>query len=308
MSTELSTRNAAGTTALDISPSASQSPAAALSPRTYSEIYELSAAMHKSQMFGVTSPEQAMVVLMTGLELGFSPAQSFRSIHVINKKPTLSADMMVAVCKSRPHICKYFRLVDSTDERATYETHRVGEPEPVSITFTIQDAEKAGLLSNPTWQKFRPQMLRARAASSLVRVVYSDLILGLYTEDEIREIPADEPRRPQQDRPPDAERPAIAAPPVNEFPSQRKAQAAPSEKPGRSPESMELLKKVSSAIKATLDDAQIAELSRQHGALKSMDDDKLREVYAQIEAINAAKAAAVEPAKAEDDPFAPGAE
>lgn len=296
--------------ALDIAPS--QSPAAALVPHTYSEIYELSSAMHKSQMFGVKSPEQAMVVLMTGLELGFSPAQSFRSIHVINNKPALSADMMVAVCKSRPYLCKFFRLVESTDERATYETHRVGEPAPVSITFTIQDAEKAGLLSNAMWQKFRPQMLRARAASGLVRVVYSDLILGLYTDEEAREIPVEAaPTQPSLKsvtdsyRPPDAPRLEIAAPTVNEYPSQRKA--AQPEKPQRSPESAALLAKVTSAIKASLDEAQIAELKAQHGPLTKLSDEQLGEVYAQIEAINAAKGEA-EPEDVEGDPFAPGTE
>lgn len=165
-------------------------PTAALVPASYGEMFQLAERMFKSKMFGVNSPEQAMVVLMTGLELGFSPAQAFRGIHVINNKPTLSADMMVAVCKARPDICHFFRMVETTDERATYETHRVGDPEPQRITFTSADAKRAGLLTNPTHQKYPAPMLRARASSGLARMVYSDLILGLYTPDEIESVPA----------------------------------------------------------------------------------------------------------------------
>ena len=184
----------------EISAPAARTPAA-LAPASYDEMFRLAESMFRSKMFGVSSPEQAMVVLMTGLELGFSPAQAFRGIHVINNKPTLSADMMVAVCKSRPDVCHYFRMVETTDERATYETHRVGEPGPQRITFTSADAKRAGLLSNPTHQKYPGPMLRARSSSALARMVYSDLILGLYTPDEIESIPTPERSAPAIPRP-----------------------------------------------------------------------------------------------------------
>jgi hypothetical protein len=168
---------------------------ALLIPTSYDEMYRLAKTMHVSNMFALHSPEQAMVVLMTGLELGFSPAQAFRGIHVIKGKPTLSADMMVAVCKSRADICHYFRVVESTDQQAVYQTHRVGEAEPTTNTFSLGDAERAGLLrGNENYQKYGPQMLRARAASGLARMVYPDLMLGLYTPDEIESTPP--PARP----------------------------------------------------------------------------------------------------------------
>lgn len=168
---------------------------ALLIPTSYDEMYRLAKTMHVSNMFALHSPEQAMVVLMTGLELGFSPAQAFRGIHVIKGKPTLSADMMVAVCKSRPDICHYFRVVESTDQQAVYQTHRVGEAEPTTNTFSRADADRAGLLgANENYKKYGPQMLRARAASGLARMVYPDLMLGLYTPDEIESLPA--PTRP----------------------------------------------------------------------------------------------------------------
>ena len=157
-------------------------------PQNIGEIAQLATAFAVSNMFGTKSKEQAMVVLMTGMELGFAPAQSMRGIHVINGKPSLSADMMVAVCKNRPEICAYFQLVKSDADGATYKTQRIGEPEPVTMSFTREEAKAAGLMKNPTWSAYPAAMCRARAASALARAVYSDLILGLYTEEEAQAI------------------------------------------------------------------------------------------------------------------------
>ena len=72
-------------------------------------------------------------------------------------------------------------------------TKRKGDPDPISLSYTIDQAEQAGLLK-PTrsgkpsnWQKMPRQMLRARAKSELARLVYPDLLAGLYTPDELRD-------------------------------------------------------------------------------------------------------------------------
>src|SRR5690606_14566168 len=80
--------------------------------------------------------------------------------------------------------CKYFRLVESTDERATYETLREGEPEPTRITWTIQQAAKAGLTGRQNWKAHPAAMLRARASAALARAVYPDVAMGIYDPDE----------------------------------------------------------------------------------------------------------------------------
>ena len=111
---------------------------------------------------------------------------SLRSVHLIKGKHCLSADLMVAlVLKSGK--ADYFRMVESTDELATFETMRKGEPEPTRLSFTMEQAQKAGLVQpNGNWHKYRSQMLRARAKSELARLVYPDLLAGLYTPEELR--------------------------------------------------------------------------------------------------------------------------
>lgn len=133
---------------------------------------------------GLATPQAVFTVIMTGRELGLSTMQSLRSIHVINGKPTLSADLMVALVKRRKDVCHYFKLVESTADHATYETERDGEPGPTRLTWTMQQARTAGL-GGGNWKKFPDAMLRARCGSALARAVYPDVVGGLYDPDEL---------------------------------------------------------------------------------------------------------------------------
>ena len=45
----------------------------------------------------ISTPEAAVTVIMAGRELGLTAMQSLRSIHIIEGKPTMSADLMVAL-------------------------------------------------------------------------------------------------------------------------------------------------------------------------------------------------------------------
>jgi len=131
-------------------------------------------------------PEDVLVVLMTGRELGLSPMQSVRGLHVIKGRPVISADLMVALAQRSP-VCEFFRLVESTDTRASYETKRKGS-DVVKMSFTIEQAKAAGLTGKDTWRSYPAAMLRARCAASLARAVYADLLFGVYEHDEADDL------------------------------------------------------------------------------------------------------------------------
>lgn len=160
----------------------------ALMPRDYQEAFAMAGAMARSGLFAAKSPEQAVVILMTGMELGLAPAQAMRGIYVVQNRPVLSADMMVAICKAAKDVCCFFRLVETTDTKATYETQRVGDPEPTRLTFTMEDAKRAKLSGKEIWQAYPAPLLRARCSSGLARAVYPDLLLGLYTPEEAEDF------------------------------------------------------------------------------------------------------------------------
>ena len=132
-------------------------------------------------------PADILVTIITGHELGLSPMQSLRGMHVINGKASMSADLMVALVLKHRDVCEFFRLVESTDARAEYETKRHGS-EPVKLAWTMTQANAAGLSGSPTWKKHPAAMLRARCAAALARAVYPDLVLGVYDPDEAAEF------------------------------------------------------------------------------------------------------------------------
>lgn len=130
-------------------------------------------------------PQDALLAVLTGRDLGLSAAQSVRAFHVIEGKPSLSADAMVAVCVARKDLCAFFRTVESTSEKCVVETQRVGEPGPRRLAFSMDDARRAGIAGRGPWKAYPAAMLRARAKSALARDTYPDLLLGIYDPDEL---------------------------------------------------------------------------------------------------------------------------
>lgn len=139
----------------------------------------------------VTSVDMAFAVLLAGQEMGFSPMASARAIQIVKGKVGLTADAQVAVCVRRRDVCQFFRLDESTDERATFTTHRAGAPAPVTLTYTMAQAKAAKLTNSGTWQSHPAAMLRARCSAALARSTYPDLVGGIYEPDEVREIAAE---------------------------------------------------------------------------------------------------------------------
>jgi len=129
-----------------------------------------------------------MVMLVTGHELGLSPMQSLRAMHVINGRPVLSAELIVALIK-RSAVCRFFRLVESTDEIATYETQRSDESQSTRLSWTSAQAKTAGLTGD-NWKKHPAAMLRARCSAALGRAVYPDVMLGVMEQGEAEEVHA----------------------------------------------------------------------------------------------------------------------
>jgi hypothetical protein len=84
-------------------------------------------------------------------------------------------------------------VVESTVERCTIETTRVGEQEPERETFTLDDAKRAGLDRRDVWRAYPRDMLRHRAAAGLARRVYPDVVLGCYAPGELEESQSSSP-------------------------------------------------------------------------------------------------------------------
>jgi hypothetical protein len=133
------------------------------------------------------SVSSVMHLLLLGHSIGLSVTQSL-AIHIVEGKPCLPAQTILAICKRSP-VCKAFRLVESTMDRAVFQAIRIdprtGEiVEDVTLDFTIEEAEYliARAKKNAdksAWATQPRTMLRWRAVTSLARQVFPDVILGI---------------------------------------------------------------------------------------------------------------------------------
>ncbi len=159
----------------------------ALEPTHTAGAMRLAQHLHNSRMFGsFPNPDAILAIIMTGRDLGLSAVAALRGFQVINGKPCPSAQLLIGQVKAS-RACEYFMLVESTDKSATFETKRVGEPKPVKMTYTIEEARQAGL-TRDNWVKRPKTMLRWRCSVELARAVYPDITSGLYTDDEMLDV------------------------------------------------------------------------------------------------------------------------
>ena len=159
----------------------------ALEPRDTSGAYGLAKVVVNSRMFsGYGTPEAAMLVIMAGREFGLGAMASLRSFHVVEGKPTMSAQAMMARCLEHPS-CKLFRVVRSkcTHEVAVVEVQRRDWSEPETYTWTLDDAKRAGLAGRPNWAKYPRDMLINRCVAEAARFTWPEVMAGVYSPDEL---------------------------------------------------------------------------------------------------------------------------
>ena len=116
--------------------------------------------------------------------LDVSLAQAITGITVIQGKPTMSAEMMRALVLRAGH---RFRVSEMSETSVTVDVARKEWPEDVQqFTFSMTDAQHAGLAGSGTYKKHPKAMLLARATSMACRAVFPDVVSGMgYTPDEI---------------------------------------------------------------------------------------------------------------------------
>lgn len=158
----------------------------ALEPNSLDEALRLAEMAVKSRLYNVQSAEAALMILLTGRDLGMSASQSLRGIYVVSNKPVVSADALIAAVKQSGY-CESWSTVETTVERCTIETKRKGEKRSEIETWTMEDARRAGLAHKDVWKNYPRTMLRHRTAAELARRVYPDVCLGIYVQGEMRD-------------------------------------------------------------------------------------------------------------------------
>ena len=162
-------------------------------------------------------PNDALIAIMLGAELGLSAINALQSIAVINGRPSIYGDGLLALIRQSP-LCtghdEYFTVdgveridmitgdllaLDSTTAVCVF--HRRGDDLPIVRTFSIAQAKRAHLWNKAgPWQEYPDRMLRMRARTFAARDAFPDLLRGLSTAEEVADLPLETPAAPPRVR------------------------------------------------------------------------------------------------------------
>ena len=148
------------------------------------QLDRMAEAVANSKLFGVTSKDQALALMLVAQAEGLHPATAARDYHIIQGKPALKADAMLARYLNSGGKVEWH---EHTDQKvsATF-SHPAGGILP--IEWDMKRAEAAGLSGKEMWKKYPRQMLRARVISEGIRATNPAVAVGMYTPEEVQDI------------------------------------------------------------------------------------------------------------------------
>ena len=166
-----------------------------LSPTSLAEAQEAAKVISESNFCPKDykgRPGDIIVCLQMGQELEVPPMTALQGIAVINGRPAVWGDLLLAICRR----CSDWEYIEETlDEEsmtALCKTKRRNEP-PVIRTFSKADAEKANLWTKDgTWKNYPKRMLQMRARALALRDCYTEQLKGLYSAEEVVDIPPED--------------------------------------------------------------------------------------------------------------------
>jgi len=137
-------------------------------------------------------PQDILVCVQWGYEMGLAPMQALQNIAVINGKPSVYGDAMMALVQASP-VCEdveeFFENEGSPNPIAVCIAKRKGR-KPVTVKFSVEDAKRAGLWGKQgPWSAYPKRMMQMRARGFALRDAFPDVLKGMITAEEAQDYP-----------------------------------------------------------------------------------------------------------------------
>jgi len=171
-------------------------------PATITEAIQFSEMLASSQMVPKQyqgKPQDIMVCVQWGYEIGLAPMQALQNIAVINGKPSVYGDAAMALVQASP-VCEdieeFMEGEGTPNPVAVCVAKRKGR-KPVVAKFSVEDAKRAGLWGKQgPWQAYPKRMMQMRARGFALRDAFPDVLKGLITAEEAQDYPTEEKSAP----------------------------------------------------------------------------------------------------------------
>lgn len=159
-------------------------------PKSYNEFWQFSSVLASSDLVPKdyrNNPANVMVAVTMGAELGLKPMQALQNIAVINGRPSLWGDAVLALIQGSGLLQDFREWTEGTT--AYCMMHRKGYSESTTRSFSDADAQAAGLLNKQgPWTQYRARMRQMRARGFCARDLFADLLRGLNVAEEAMDI------------------------------------------------------------------------------------------------------------------------
>jgi hypothetical protein len=151
----------------------------------FADMQQMAKAIADSRLFGLTDVNQVLALGMVAQAEGHAFATAARDYHVIQGRPALKADAMMARFQAAGGKVNWEVY---TDEKVTGTfSHPNGGS--LVVTWTLEQARGIGLVKPGSgWQKFPRAMLRSRCISEGIRSVYPGSVTGFYSPEEVADF------------------------------------------------------------------------------------------------------------------------
>ena len=154
-----------------------------------SDIERMGDVLARSRMFGFKHTEEAVALMLMAQAEGNHPAKAAQEYHVIQGRPALKADAMLARFQAAGGVVEWEKVTDEVV--SAYFSHPTACPKPVLVDWTMERAKTARLTGKDNWSKYPRQMLKARVISEGVRMTFPGVTVGLYTPEEVMQFDDD---------------------------------------------------------------------------------------------------------------------
>ncbi|WP_034335053.1 hypothetical protein [Deinococcus misasensis] len=153
-------------------------------PEHFKNLANMAETFIRSRMLppAFQSPEQVIVIICKGLELGLQPLQALSGINVIQGKPTVSPQLMLSLI-NRSGKLEDIKFEIGPDFVAC--TMKRSDRSPHTERFGTKEAQNMGLANKDNYKRQPTVMYKWRAVAACARVTFPDIIDGLYTPEEM---------------------------------------------------------------------------------------------------------------------------
>lgn len=153
-------------------------------PQSLQDAGHIAEYIAQSGLFGCKTKAQAFALMLLADAEGLHPAAAARDYHIIEGKPSLRADAMLARYMAAGGKIKWLkREPEAVSAEFTHPSSGT-----VAITWDKKRAELAGFWGKNNWRKHPVQMLSARVISEGVRASFPGVVSGLYAPEEVEDF------------------------------------------------------------------------------------------------------------------------